>query len=123
MEKPNVSMLTRLLQLEQFYFETTFIPIQTTKSHRLSLTSLGGPVAHLAFLKEAYVDQHKWLTDKIYADVIVLCQFFTGLSSSQVGISIGILRDGLLAGIVTTFDSPHSIVIVKTITKRGLFLW
>ena len=81
---------------------------------KLGLTSFGGPVAHLAYFKDEYIDRKKWLTDKMYADLIALCQFLPGPASSQVGISIGILRGGLLGGIVSFigFTLPSIIVLV-----------
>ena len=66
-------------------------------SLRLGLTSFGGPVAHLAYFKEEYVNKKKWLDDKLYADIIAVCQFLPGPASSQVGISIGMLRGGIAA--------------------------
>src|SRR5699024_11539145 len=68
---------------------------------KLGLSSFGGRVGHLAYFKDEYIDRKKWLTDKMYADLIALCQFLPGPASSQVGISIGILRGGLLGGIVS----------------------
>ncbi|TRM10829.1 chromate efflux transporter [Lentibacillus cibarius] len=70
---------------------------------KLGLTSFGGPVAHLGFFKDEYIDKRKWLDDKTYADIIALCQFLPGPASSQVGISIGMLRGGILGGLVSWF--------------------
>ncbi|GGJ96409.1 chromate transporter [Lentibacillus kapialis] len=83
-------------------------------STKLGLTSFGGPVAHLAYFKEEYIDRRKWLNDKTYADLIALCQFLPGPASSQVGISIGILRGGLLGGIISFlgFTLPSVMVLV-----------
>ncbi|WP_419639160.1 chromate efflux transporter [[Bacillus] enclensis] len=83
-------------------------------STKLGLTSFGGPVAHLAYFKDEYVDRRKWLTDKTYADLIALCQFLPGPASSQVGISIGMLRGGILGGIISFlgFTLPSVIVLV-----------
>ncbi|MFD1018642.1 chromate efflux transporter [Thalassobacillus hwangdonensis] len=83
-------------------------------STKLGLTSFGGPVAHLAYFKDEYIDRRKWLDDKTYADIIALCQFLPGPASSQVGISIGMLRAGLLGGIVSWigFTLPSIIVLV-----------
>jgi chromate transporter len=83
-------------------------------STKLGLTSFGGPVAHLAYFKEEYIDRRKWLDDKTYADLIALCQFLPGPASSQVGISIGMLRGGILGGIVSFlgFTLPSVIVLV-----------
>lgn len=84
-------------------------------STRLGLTSFGGPVAHLSYFKEEYIDRRKWIDEKMYADLIALCQFLPGPASSQVGISIGMIRGGLLGGILSWigFTLP-SIIILTT---------
>src|SRR5699024_10043533 len=83
-------------------------------STKLGFTSFGGPVAHLAYFKDEYVDRKRWLDDKTYADIIALCQFLPGPASSQVGSSIGMMRRGLLGGIVSWigFTLPSIIVLV-----------
>lgn len=83
-------------------------------STKLGLTSFGGPVAHLAYFKDEYIDRRKWLDDKTYADIIALCQFLPGPASSQVGISIGMLRGGLLGGIISWlgFTLPSVAVLI-----------
>lgn len=83
-------------------------------SLKLGLTSFGGPVAHLAYFKDEYVDKRKWLSDKMYADIIAICQFLPGPASSQVGIAIGMLRGGLFGGIVSWlgFTLPSVLVLI-----------
>ena len=81
---------------------------------RLGLTSFGGPVAHLGFFREAFVDRRKWLSDRDYADLVALCQFLPGPASSQVGMAIGLQRagiGGLLAAWVG-FTMPSAIALV-----------
>jgi chromate transporter len=62
---------------------------------RLGLTSFGGPVAHLGYYRAEFVARRKWLDEGAFADIVALCQFLPGPASSQVGMSIGILRAGL----------------------------
>src|SRR5699024_7900155 len=83
-------------------------------SLKLGLTSFGGPVAHLAYFKDEYIDRKKWLDDKTYADIIAVCQFLPGPASSQVGISIGILRGGFWGGILSwfAFTVPSVVILV-----------
>ncbi|HLR73522.1 MAG TPA: chromate transporter, partial [Pseudogracilibacillus sp.] len=92
---------------------STLLEILLT-SIKLGLTSFGGPVAHLAYFKDEYIDRRKWLGDQAYADLIALCQFLPGPASSQVGISIGILRGGLLGGVIAFlgFTLPSVFVLV-----------
>ncbi|RKU02560.1 chromate transporter [Burkholderia sp. Nafp2/4-1b] len=61
---------------------------------RLGLTSFGGPVAHLGYLRDAFVTRRGWLTERAYADLVGLCQFLPGPASSQVGMAIGLSRAG-----------------------------
>lgn len=83
-------------------------------STRLGLTSFGGPIAHLGYFHDTYVKREKWLNDKSYADLVALCQFLPGPASSQVGMGIGIIRGGLLGGIVSFigFTLPSVIALI-----------
>ncbi|HYW82268.1 MAG TPA: chromate efflux transporter, partial [Spirochaetia bacterium] len=65
-----------------------------TVSLRLGLTSFGGPVAHLGYLRDAYVVRRAWLTDEGFADLVALCQVLPGPASSQVNMSVGFARAG-----------------------------
>lgn len=83
-------------------------------STRLGLTSFGGPVAHLGYFHEEYIRRRKWLDEKSYADLVALCQFLPGPASSQVGIGIGVMRAGVLGGIVSFigFTIPSVIILI-----------
>lgn len=83
-------------------------------STRLGLTSFGGPVAHLGYFHEEYVRKQKWLSEKDYADLVALCQFLPGPASSQVGIGVGVIRGGLLGGILAFlgFTLPSVIALI-----------
>jgi chromate transporter len=92
-------------------------------STRLGLTSFGGPIAHLGYFHEEYVRRRKWLDEKSYADLVALCQFLPGPASSQVGIGIGVMRGGLLGGILAFlgFTAPSVIaLIVFALLLQGL---
>ena len=61
---------------------------------KLGLTCFGGPTAHIGFFHNAFVEQKKWLTAKEYGELVSLCQFLPGPTSSQVGMSIGLKCGG-----------------------------
>lgn len=61
---------------------------------KLGLTSFGGPVAHIAYFRRAYVERLRWLDERTFGDLLALCQFLPGPSSSQLGFAIGWLRAG-----------------------------
>jgi chromate transporter len=83
-------------------------------STRLGLTSFGGPIAHLGYFHEEYVRKRKWMDEKSYADLVALCQFLPGPASSQVGIGIGVMRGGVLGGIISFigFTLPSVIALI-----------
>lgn len=82
-------------------------------SLKLGLTSFGGPIAHLGYFRDEYVRRRKWLDDHEYADLVALAQFLPGPASSQVGIGVGIMRAGLLGGLVSFlgFTLPSAIAL------------
>ena len=90
-------------------------------STRLGLTSFGGPIAHLGYFHEEYVRKRKWMDEKSYADLVALCQFLPGPASSQVGIGIGVMRGGVLGGIVSfigfTFPSVIALIVFALILQ------
>ena len=83
-------------------------------SSRLGFTSFGGPTAHLAYFHEEYVRRRKWMDEKSYADLVALSQFLPGPASSQVGIGIGVMRAGVLGGIISFigFTLPSVIALI-----------
>ncbi len=80
---------------------------------RLGLSSFGGPVAHLGYLRQAFVDRRQWLSDAQYAQLIALCQFLPGPASSQAGFSIGLLRAGWRGGVAAFigFTAPSALLL------------
>ncbi|MFD1735035.1 chromate transporter [Bacillus salitolerans] len=90
-------------------------------STRLGFTSFGGPVAHLGYFHDEYIRRRKWMDEKSYADLVALCQFLPGPASSQVGIGIGVMRAGVLGGIVSflgfTLPSVFALIIFALILK------
>jgi chromate transporter len=81
---------------------------------RLGVMSFGGPVAHLGYFREAFIVRRRWLDEAGYADLIALCQFLPGPASSQVGISLGLLRAGAPGAFCAWFGftMPSAIVMI-----------
>src|SRR6266487_1776061 len=97
---------------------------------RLGLTSFGGPIAHLGYFRQEIVVRRKWVAEEEYADLLALCQFLPGPSSSQMGIALGITRAGLWGGLAAWlgFTLPSAIILtlfayvaasVKNIAQSG----
>jgi chromate transporter len=81
---------------------------------RLGLTSFGGPVAHLGYFRDEFVARRRWLDEKAYADLVALCQFLPGPASSQVGMSLGVLRAGVPGALAAWigFTAPSAVALV-----------
>ena len=80
----------------------------------LGLTSFGGPVAHLGYFHERFVQRERWITAEAYADLVGLCQLLPGPSSSQVGMGLGLIRAGWLGGLAAWagFTLPSAVLMV-----------
>lgn len=81
---------------------------------RLGVTSFGGPVAHLGYFRDTFVERRRWLTDRAYADLVALCQFLPGPASSQVGMGIGLARAGVggMFAAWAAFTLPSALLLV-----------
>jgi len=81
---------------------------------RLGLTSFGGPIAHLGYFRQEFVERRKWLTEEAFVDLVALCQFLPGPTSSQVSYSIGMTRGGIPGAIAAwaAFTLPSAIIML-----------
>ena len=88
----------------------------------LGCTSFGGPVAHLGYFRERFVERRGWLSDAAYADLVALCQFLPGPASSQVGIGLGMMRAGWLGGLAAWagFTLPSAVLLISVAALLGL---
>ena len=55
---------------------------------RLGLTSFGGPIAHIGYFRDEYVQRRRWVDESTFADLVALSQFLPGAASS--GVLIGL---------------------------------
>ena len=81
---------------------------------RLGSTSFGGPVAHIGYFRAEFVERRRWLPDGGFADLVALCQFMPGPASSQLGMSIGLLRAGPLGMLAAWigFTLPSAVLML-----------
>lgn len=79
----------------------------------LGCTSFGGPIAHLGYFRREFVERRGWLSDDDYADLVSMCQFLPGPSSSQTGFAIGLREAGLAGGIAAFlgFTLPSALLL------------
>lgn len=89
----------------------------------LGCTSFGGPVAHLGYFQNEFVEKKKWISSSTYADLVALSQFLPGPASSQVGIAIGQIRGGIPGGILAwfAFTLPSATLMILFGLGVGLY--
>ena len=80
----------------------------------LGLSSFGGPIAHLGFFNKELVIKRRWLDSQLFSELVALCQFLPGPSSSQVGLSIGFLKGGFSGALAAWigFTTPSAIILI-----------
>lgn len=81
---------------------------------RLGCTSFGGPIAHLSYFRQEFVEKREWFDDRSYADLVALCQFLPGPASSQVGMAIGLSRAGVRGAVAAWvgFTLPSALLLI-----------
>jgi chromate transporter len=81
---------------------------------KLGLTSFGGPVAHLGYLREEFVRKRHWLDEAAYADLVALSQFLPGPASSQVVFALGTIRSSWRGGLLASlgFTLPSAVLMI-----------
>lgn len=81
---------------------------------KLGLTSFGGPIAHLGYFRHEFVRQRQWLTERSYADLVALCHFLPGPTSSQVGMALGLSRSGYPGALAAWagFTLPSALILI-----------
>lgn len=98
---------------------------------RLGVTSFGGPIAHLGYFRNEFVERRRWIDEDSYAQIVALCQFLPGPASSQVGIIIGYERAGPLGSLAAWcgFTLPSAIALtafaygVRVVPNAGTSGW
>ena len=82
----------------------------------LGLTSFGGPTAHIGYLHNKFVEELEWFSHKDFFELVAICQFFPGPTSSQVVYSIGLLRKGFCGGALAWlgFILPSAIIMIAS---------
>lgn len=90
---------------------------------KLGVTSFGGPIAHLGYFREECVTRKRWITERQFAELLALCQFLPGPTSSQLGFAIGLSRAGYLGAIAAwlAFTAPSALLLMLFAVGTGFF--
>jgi len=82
--------------------------------HRLGWTAFGGPAAHFVYYRDAFVLRRRWLDEHAYTELLALVQLLPGPASSQLAVTLGIGRAGLMGGLVAWlgFTLPSALLML-----------
>ncbi|MFC3902702.1 chromate transporter [Acinetobacter marinus] len=91
----------------------------------LGCISFGGPAAHIALFQTKIIDQKHWMSAEQYLQLVALCQFLPGPSSSQVGLGLGMHRAGYLGAFASWlgFTLPGAILMYFLAISLSQFSW
>lgn len=80
---------------------------------KLGLTSFGGPIAHIGYFRNEFVERRQWVSDGHFAQLLALCQFLPGPASSQLGFCIGLLKGGWTGALAAflSFALPSALLL------------
>jgi len=81
---------------------------------KLGLTSFGGPIAHLSYIRREFVQRRQWLGEAAYAELVAVCQLLPGPVSSQVAFAIGLGRAKYAGAVAASigFALPSAVVMI-----------
>jgi chromate transporter len=84
----------------------------------LSLTSFGGPAAHIALMRRELVERRRWLSQAEFLDIVGASNVIPGPTSTEVAIYVGRRRRGLAGMVVSgvAFIAPAAVVV-------GILAW
>jgi chromate transporter len=87
----------------------------------LGCTSFGGPIAHLAYFRRAFVEERRWLDESTFARIVGFCSVLPGPTSSQVGMLIGLTRGGPLGAAAAWlgFTAPSALLMIGFAAALG----
>lgn len=87
----------------------------------LGCTSFGGPIAHIGYFREAFVERRKWLDGESFAALLALCQLLPGPASSQMGMAIGHRRAGWIGALAAWIGltTPSALLMIALALGAG----
>lgn len=79
----------------------------------LGWTAFGGPAAHIAMFQKLFVDRLRWCSYLVFTELLMLGQCMPGPTSTQMGFALGVLKKGLLGGVVSgvLFQGPGFLIL------------
>jgi len=86
----------------------------------LGFTAFGGPVAHIGYFQNAFVEKRRWLTPEAFSDLVALCHVLPGPASSQVGLGIGYMRGGVIGALAAWLGFTLPSALALTFLAIGL---
>ncbi|WIG57337.1 MAG: Chromate transport protein ChrA [Ktedonobacterales bacterium] len=101
-------------QITEITPDVGHLPEVTKLFLRLGFTSLGGPAAHIAMMRQEVVVRRKWISDQRFVDLMGMANLIPGPTSTELAIYLGYLRagwPGLIVGGIC-FIGPAMLIVL-----------
>jgi chromate transporter len=85
---------------------------------KLGVTAFGGPLAHIAMMKDEVVNKRKWMNEQHFLDLVGATNLIPGPNSTEMAIHIGHERAGWKGLIVAGLC-----FILPAVFITGIFAW
>lgn len=81
---------------------------------RLGVTAFGGPVAHIAMMRDEMVVRRRWLDEREFLDMVAACNLLPGPSSTELAAALGRRRAGWpgFAAAGASFVLPAVVIVM-----------
>lgn len=89
----------------------------------LGLIAFGGPTAHIALLRERFVQKLKLLDEDLFMELFGLCQAMPGPTSTQLVVALATLEAGIPGGMLAflMWSIPAFIIMAVAGVTSGLY--
>jgi len=82
----HLPLKTRLWEVTIEYFPLIFI-------------TFGGPAAHIGILHQTFVVKKKWLSDRVFTELLGISSALPGPASTQLAFAVALIRGGIIPAI------------------------
>mmetsp|Transcript_32600 Transcript_32600/g.45235 ORF Transcript_32600/g.45235 Transcript_32600/m.45235 type:complete len:436 (+) Transcript_32600:80-1387(+) len=85
--------------------------------------AFGGPAAHIGIFEKHFVEQQKWMTHSVFAELLALGQCLPGPTSTQVSFAIGVTKGGVLGGLMSGILFQYPGLLIMSLVGLGAAQW
>eukprot|EP00386_Alphamonas_edax_P008476 GDKI01027769.1.p1 GENE.GDKI01027769.1~~GDKI01027769.1.p1 ORF type:complete len:466 (-),score=96.26 GDKI01027769.1:17-1387(-) len=82
--------------------------------------AFGGPAAHIGIFQKEFVERKKWVSDKLFAELLGLGHCLPGPTSTQMSFALGITQRGVWGGLLTGMLFMYPGLLLQSLAGYGM---